>query len=122
MGFAKIFFFSYCKKWVFPYSDNTQAVKNKLKIIRALVFDHGFHNFFESYKETTNLFNNHLQAPIWLQINWIYGTIAATTQFILSDHIIITMLTKIVHREKSRVLRRELQEKSKLHVDQFLWL
>ena len=83
-------------------------------------FDHDFHNFFDSYKETTNLFNNHLQAPVWLQINWIYGTIAATTQFILSDHIIITMLTKIVHREKSRVLRRELQEKSKLHIDQFL--
>lgn len=121
MGFAKInLFFSYRKKCVFPYSDNTQAVKNKLKIIRALVFDHGFYNFFDSYKETTNLFNNHLQAPVWLQINWIYGTIAATTQFVLSDHIIITMLTKIVHREKSRVLRRELQEKSKLHIDLYL--
>ena len=77
-------------------------------------------NFFIATKETTYLFNNHLQAPVWLQVNWIDGTIAATTQFILSDRIIITMLTKIVHREKSRVLRRELQEQSKLHNDQFL--
>ena len=77
-------------------------------------------NVFIATKETTYLFNNHLQAPVCLQVNWIYGTIAATTQFILSDHIIIKMLTKIVHWEKSRVLTKELQEQSKLHIDQFL--
>ena len=108
-------------KNVFSFTLTTlNQLKINWKFIRALEFDHGFHKFFDSYKETTYLFNNHLQAPVWLQINWIYSTIAATTKFILSDHIIITMLRKMVHREKNGVLRRELKEQSMLHIDHFL--